>query len=48
MSQLNVVDLKIKVEVLEKLLSGPELKRISVSKRLKRIRKMLNTLISYN
>jgi hypothetical protein len=40
--------LKIKIDTLEKLLSSKELRRISVSKRLNRIRKQLNTLIAYS
>lgn len=48
MEKINPVKLKIKLELLEKFLSARELKRISVNKRLNRIRKHINSLISFN
>lgn len=42
----NIEELKIKIDLLERLLSKDELKRISVSKRFKRIRKRLSKYIS--
>ena len=48
MSKLNAEKLRLKLELLERLLSKKELKRISVSKRLLRIRKQLNCLLALN
>lgn len=48
MSKLNTEQLRLKLELLERLLSKKELKRISVSKRLLRIRKQLNCLLALN
>ena len=48
MSKQDNQSLKIKIDTLEKLLSKKELRRISVSKRLRRIRKQLNILIAYS
>lgn len=45
MSTLNSRELRLKIELLEKLISKDELKRISVTKRLKRIRKQMNLLV---
>lgn len=46
MREINHESLRMKIDLLEKLLSKRELKRISVSKRLLRIRKRINSLIS--
>jgi len=48
MDKVNTEQLRVKIDLLEKLLSGNELKRISVSKRLLRIRKQLSSLIIIN
>ena len=44
----NVEELKMKIDILEKLLSKEELARISVSKRFFRIRKKLSKYLSTN
>ena len=48
MKNLNPENLRIKIELLEKLISKKELRIISVSKRLIRIRKQLNCLLAFN
>lgn len=45
---INVDELRIKVDLLEQLLSKKELTRISVSKRFKRLRKRLGKYVSKN
>ncbi len=38
----NIEELRLKIDILEQLLSKKELKRISVSKRFKRIRRKIS------
>jgi len=44
----NTEKLKLKIDLLEKLLSEEELLRISINKRFIRIRKQLNSLLDLN
>ena len=48
MMKINTEKLKLKIDLLEKLLSKDELLRISVKKRLLRIRKRLDSLLDLN
>ena len=48
MMNINTEKLKLKIDLLEKLLSKDELLRISVKKRLSRIRKNLESLLDLN
>ena len=44
----NTEKLKLKIDLLEKLLSRDELLRISINKRFIRIRKQINSLLDLN
>ncbi len=48
MRRENTEKLKLRIDLLEKLLSKDELLRISINKRFTRIRKQINSLLDLN